>query len=67
MKSIDGPGEEEQKEKRGNYDDIGDVGKLERLVRAKEKTKVSLEGRVGWVGMEQARAEEIVAGAGEAG
>ncbi|RSH94017.1 hypothetical protein EHS25_006670 [Saitozyma podzolica] len=38
------------------YDDIDDVVRLERLVKAKEKTKASLEGRAAWAGMEAAKA-----------
>lgn len=43
---------------KGKYEMIDDKARLERLVRAKEKTKESLEGRAGWVGMDQARAED---------
>ena len=46
---------------KGKYDDIDDVDKLERLVKAKEKTKTSLEGRVGWASLERARAEDLAA------
>lgn len=38
------------------YHDIDDVVRLERLVKAKEKTKASLEGRAAWKGMEAAKA-----------
>jgi hypothetical protein len=41
------------------YDDIHDVGKLERLVKAREKTRATLEDKIGWVGLEQARAAEM--------
>ena len=43
---------------KGKYDTIDDKSRLERLVRAKQKTKESLEGRAGWVGMAQANAED---------
>ena len=39
------------------YDDIADVVKLERLLKAKEKTRKTLEDKVGWAGMESARNE----------
>ncbi|KAL7424122.1 hypothetical protein Q5752_001707 [Cryptotrichosporon argae] len=43
--------------KRATYDDIGDVGRLERLVAAKEKTRKVLEDKVGWAALEQTRAD----------
>lgn len=43
---------------KGKYDMIDDKSRLERLIRAKQKTKESLEGRAGWVGMDQANAED---------
>ena len=56
--SIDGPVALGPQEGTGKYDGIDDVQKLERLVKAREKTKISLEGKVGWAGMEQASLEE---------
>lgn len=41
----------------GQYDDIEDVARLERLIKAREKTKVSLESRVGWAAMDRATEE----------
>jgi hypothetical protein len=46
---------------KGKYDDVDDITKLERLVKAREKTRSNLEDKVGWIGMEQARAEEMAA------
>ena len=46
-----------RKEKKGKYDDIADIPRLERLVKAKEKTKTALESKTGWVGMDRAREE----------
>ena len=60
--SKDTDGTERETNKGGKYDQLEDVGKLERLVKAKEKTKLSLEGRVGWAGLEEARAEAVAAG-----
>ena len=40
---------------KGKYNAVDDKDRLERLVRAKEKTKESLEGRAGWAGMDQAK------------
>lgn len=48
---------------KGKYEDITDVARLERLIKAKEKTKASLVQKVAWVAMEQNRAEEEAAGA----
>ena len=55
-----------EKVRTGQYDGIEDTAKLERLVKAREKTKTILEGRVGWVGMDQARAEVAAEAAAQA-
>jgi len=44
-------------DEQGKYDSVEDVGRLERLVKARERTKGSLEARVGWATMDQARQE----------
>lgn len=46
---------------KGKYDSIEDAARLERLVKAKEKTKAALERRAGWAGLEQARADIVAA------
>jgi len=56
LRSINGREHEEAKV--SPYEKVEDIGKLERLVKAREKTRVSLEGKVGWIGLEQARAED---------
>jgi len=43
------------------YDGITDAAKLNRLVRAKEKTKQLLESKAGWAGMNQSKAEDQAA------
>ena len=48
------PGSKTPHEK-GKYDDVDDVGRLERLVKARGRTKSSLEARAGWAGLDQAR------------
>jgi hypothetical protein len=53
--------------KENKYEDITDVIKLERLIKAKEKTRAALEQKVGWVAMEQARAEDAAAKAASNG
>jgi hypothetical protein len=40
-----------------SYDDIDDIPRLQRLLKAREMTQKSLEKRVGWAALEQARAE----------
>lgn len=40
------------------YEEITDPTRLERLIKAKEKTRLALEQKVGWVAMEKARAEQ---------
>lgn len=52
---------------RGKYDDIIDKARLERLIVARQKTKASLEGRAGWMAMDQAKAESQAAAAAAGG
>lgn len=52
---------------RGKYDGIEDKARLERLIKAKEKTKSSLEGKAGWMAMNQAKAEDQAAAAAAEG
>ena len=59
LRGIDGTSSSQPMGDKGKYEDVEDVGKLERLVKAKERTKASLEDKIGWVGLEQARAEEM--------
>lgn len=40
---------------KNSYDDIDDVARLERLVKAREKTRQTLEGRASWAAAEQAK------------
>lgn len=47
------------------YDEITDAGKLERLVKAKEKTKQVLESKAGWAAMAQSKAEDEAAEAAQ--
>lgn len=42
----------------GKYNEIDDILRLERLVKARENTKKALEGKVGWAAMDRARVEE---------
>jgi hypothetical protein len=42
--------------KPSQYDFIDDIAKLQRLVKAKEKTRASLESKAAWAGMEAATA-----------
>ncbi|KAL1413475.1 hypothetical protein Q8F55_001249 [Vanrija albida] len=51
---------------KGKYNDIDDVLRLQRLRQAREKTKANLESRVGWVGLDQSRAEDAAAAAARA-
>ena len=37
------------------YEDVDDLGRLQRLVSAKEKTRSALEKRVSWAGMDASR------------
>lgn len=48
---------------KGKYNQIDDVVRLQRLRQAREKTKANLESRVGWVGLDQSRAEDAAAAA----
>jgi hypothetical protein len=43
------------------YDDITDAARLGRLVKAKEKTKQSLESKAGWAALDQSKAEDAAA------
>lgn len=42
---------------KNSYDDIDDVARLERLVKAREKTRQTLEGRASWAAAERAKAD----------
>lgn len=35
-----------------NYDEIEDIPRLERLVKAREKSRANLESRVAWAGLD---------------
>ncbi|BEJ14401.1 hypothetical protein CspHIS471_0401680 [Cutaneotrichosporon sp. HIS471] len=41
-----------------SYDDIDDIERLQRLVKAREMTQNSLEKRVGWAALEQTKLPE---------
>ncbi|KLT42507.1 hypothetical protein CC85DRAFT_285415 [Cutaneotrichosporon oleaginosum] len=59
---VRGEGKETAQEGEGKtavptYDDIDDVSRLQRLLRAREMTQKSLEKRVGWAALEIARVQ----------
>lgn len=53
----EGPASQDDKSEVKTYDDIEDVPKLQRLVKARERTLEHLEKKVGWVALEAARKE----------
>ncbi|KAK4683883.1 hypothetical protein P7C73_g6333, partial [Tremellales sp. Uapishka_1] len=53
---------EPKQTQKGLYDEVEDIPKLERLVKARERTKALLESKVGWIGLEQNRAEDTASG-----
>lgn len=67
LQVVDAADTPEDTPKPSPYDDVTDVNKLKRLVGAREKTKASLTQRVAWIGMEQSKAEEVMAAAVDGG
>lgn len=56
LRDIDG--EKETPRKVVGYEDVKDPVKLKRLITARERTKVTLEQKAAWVGLERSRAVE---------
>lgn len=50
----DGEREKEKKPATPTYEDVDDIPRLQRLLRAREMTQKALEKKVGWAALEQA-------------